>query len=108
MGFERNTKNQYRRQGQSPKLTLAGRFEGSINGWPVGLVAEGRDLVLTVSHWRTMFTIRRCFHRKTETVRNFLSRHQLRLFVRVRWFGQVRVYPNSSLLIRWISRSGYI
>jgi hypothetical protein len=48
MGSERDDEDPHRERGSTPKLRLAGRIDGVIDGRPVILVAERQDLVLIV------------------------------------------------------------
>ena len=54
MGFERDDEDPHRAVESNPKLTLAGRLDGSIGGRPVNVIAEHRGLTLEVSDLRTL------------------------------------------------------
>ena len=102
MGSERDDEDPHRGRGATPKLRLAGRIDGMVDGRPVSLVAERQDLVLTVERWRTLLTIRRSSRSLIQALREFLTRSDIRLFVRIRWLGQVEVHPNPSYLVRML------
>ena len=57
MGSERDDEDPHRGRGSTPKLRLAGRIDGVVDGRPVSLIAERQNLVLTVERWRTLLTI---------------------------------------------------
>lgn len=102
MGPERDDEDPYRRRGSAPKLRLAGRIDGVVDGRPVSLVAERQDLVLAVRHWRTLLTIRRTSRSLIEPLRAILTRSDMRLFVRIWWLGRVEVHPHPSFLVRML------
>ena len=100
MGFERDDEDPHRGTGATPKLTLAGRIDGTVDGWPVSLVAERRNLVLDVGRFRTLLTIRRGGRSTFSPIRSFLAWSDIRLLVRIGWLGSVEVLPNPSYLVR--------
>jgi hypothetical protein len=100
MGSKRNDEDPHGGCGPTPKLRLAGQIDGVVDGRPVSLVAERQDLVLTVVRWRTLLTIRRSSRFLIRPVSEFLAQADLRLFVRIKWLGQVEVNPNPSLFVR--------
>ena len=102
MGSDWDHEDPHRGRGATPKLRLAGRIDGMVDGRPVSLVAARQDLVLTVKRWRTLLTIRRTSPSLTEPLRAFLTRSNIRLFVRISWFGRVEVHPNPSFLVRML------
>lgn len=102
MGSERNDEDPHGGRRPTPKLRLAGQIDGVVDGRPVLLVAEGQDLVLTVVRWRTLLTLRRSSRSLIRAVSEFLSRADLRLFVRIKWLGRMEVHPNPSLLVRML------
>lgn len=91
-----------RGRGSTPKLRLAGRLDGAVDGRPVSLVAERQDLVLTFVHWRTLLTMRRGARSLSRPLRAVLSRSDIRWLVRIRWLGEVEVQPKPSVLIRML------
>lgn len=102
MGTERDNEDSHRRRGSTPKLSLAGRIDGMVDGRPVTLIAEGQNLVLIVQRWRTLLTIRRSSRSVIQALSEFLTRSDIRLFVRIRWLGRVEVHPNPSFLVRML------
>ena len=99
MGSERDNEHPHRGRGSTPKLRLAGRIDGVVDGRLVRLIAERQNMVLTVERWRTLLTIRRSSRSLIQPLREFLTRSDIRLFVRIRWFGRVQVHPNPSFLV---------
>jgi hypothetical protein len=73
-----------------------------VDGRPVSLVGEKQDLVFTVRSWRTLLTIRRSSHSLIQNLRAFLTRSDIRLFVRIRWLGRVEVHPNPSFVVQML------
>jgi hypothetical protein len=100
MGPERDPEDSNEGAGQSPKLSLAGRIEGTIDGRPVSLVARGGDLTLSVGNLRTIVTLRRNWPAVIGSLRPLIERGNLRLLVQLRWTGALEVFPNPSLLLR--------
>lgn len=102
MGPERDDEDPHWGHGSTPKVRLVGRVDVLVDGRPASLVAQRHDLVLTVRHWRTLLTIRRCTRSMIQPLRAFLARSDIRLFVRIRWLGRVEVHPNPSFLVRMV------
>lgn len=100
MGSERNDEDSHWRRGSTPKLTLAGQIDAVVDGRPVSLTGERQDMVLSVGHWRTLVKIRRSSRPLIQTVREFVTRSDIRLFVRIKWLGRVQVHPNPSFWVR--------
>jgi hypothetical protein len=73
-----------------------------VDGRLVRLIAERKDMVLTVERWRTLLTIRRSSRLLIQSLREFITRSDIRLFVRIGWLGRVEVHPNPSFLIRML------
>ena len=106
MGSERDDEDPHRGRGSTPKLRLAGRIDGIVDGRPVSLVAERQDLVLTVGRMRTLKTIERSWRSIIHPLRRFLTRSDIRLFVRISWLGRVEVHPKPSFLVRMLLPPG--
>ncbi len=51
--------NRHHRSGPQPKLRLVGRLNGYLDGRPVSLVAQNRDLTLSVDKFSSLLTLRR-------------------------------------------------
>ena len=100
MGPDWDAENPHERSEQKPKLSWAGRLDGHVNGRPVSLVVENRDLILVADKIRTLFTLRRSWRATVRPLRVLLERADVRLLVRVGWLGRMEVFPNPSFLIR--------
>lgn len=92
--------------GQTPKLTLVGRLEGSLDGRPVSLVGENRDLTLRADDFRTLLTLRRWGNSASRPLFAALARADLRIFVRFGRIGAVEVFPNPTPLVGLIFKRG--
>ena len=102
MGSERHYEDSHRRRGSTPKLSLAGQIDGVVDGRPVTLLAERKDLILTAGRLRTLLMIERRWRSIIPTLRALLTRSDIRLFARIRWLGQVEVHPNPTFLVRML------
>jgi hypothetical protein len=100
MGPERHPESSHEGSRQKPKLSLAGRLDGHLDGRPVSLVAENRDLVLHAGRIRTLLTLRRSWKSTVQPLRAVLGRAEIPLMLRIGWFGKVEVFPNPIYLIR--------
>jgi len=72
-----------------------------MNGRPLSLVADGRDLTL-VAGVGTLVVLRRWWRPVVGPLRPVLAAAGLRLVARVGWLGPVQLLPNPSLLCRLI------
>jgi hypothetical protein len=100
MGLEWDCKDPDRRIGPTPKLTMAGRLDGEVDGRPVSLSAERQTLVFSAKSVRTLLTLRRSWRSMVEPLRALLTRSDVRLLVRVGWLGSLEVLPHPSYLVR--------
>ena len=103
MGAEWDSHNSYDRSATKPKVRLAGRFHGNVDGRPISLVAEDRDLIVEVGSLRTLFRIRRIWPVIFKSLQRFLRQYDIRLAVRLSWFGRIEVFPAPAFLMRrWL------
>ncbi len=102
MGPERDVENPHRRRGSTPKLSMAGQIVGVVDGRPMSLTADEQDLVLTVHHWRTLRTIRRCSRSLLQSLHTLGTRSDIRLFIRIRWLGRIEVHPKQPFWVRML------
>jgi len=100
MGLEWDCENPHGGIGPTPKLTMAGRIDGEVNGRPVSLTAEGQTVVFSAKSVRTLLTLRRSWRSMAHLLRALLTRSDVRLLVRIGWLGSVEVLPNPSCLVR--------
>lgn len=103
MGAQRHRKDPHPRPGPNPKLTLAGRLDGFVNGRPVSLVAHDDGITLVpggVGTLLTLFRLRRSWRLVAGPLRRVLDRTNIRLYVRIGWFGRVQLLPDPGLIFR--------
>ncbi len=100
MGPEWDCEDPHGRIGPTPKLTMAGRIDGEVDGRPVSLTAERQTLVFSAKSVRTLLKVRRSWRSMVQPLRALLTRSDVRLLVRVGWLGSVEVLPNPSYLVR--------
>lgn len=83
-------------------MSLAGRIDGEVGGRPMSLVAESQNLVVNLGSLRALWMIRRGSRAIIQPLRSFVARSDIRLFVGIKWWGRVEVYPNPSFLVRML------
>ncbi len=101
MGPQRRRQDPHE-QRHSPKLSMAGRLDGSIDGRPFIFRADGDLATFSTPHLRALWKLRR--HRKllgslrraAEYTGNF------KLMASLPWLGRVEIYPRPGLLVRLI------
>ncbi len=99
MGHERDDQDPHQGPGPRPKLILAGRLDGTFDGRPVSLVAEGRDLILGAGDLATLLALRKSWQ-GAHPVRALLRQGGIRLQARAPWLGKVEVFPSPNFLVR--------
>ena len=91
--------------GAKPKVILAGRLDGSVDGRPMSVVAADREIIVDVGSLRTLFLISRIWPVIFKPLQSFLRQYDIRLAVRLNWFGRIEVFPVQSFLMRlWLLR----
>lgn len=103
MGAERHREDPHPRPGPNPKLTLAGRLDGFVNGRPVSLVTDGDTVTLVPGSTSTLLALvrlRRSWRHLAGSLRQVLARTNIRLYVRVGWLGRVQLLPDTSPFFR--------
>ena len=78
---------------------MVGRLHGDINGRPVSLVAEKRELVLAADKLIALLTLRRTW-KASVPLWSVFERVGIRVLVQSRWLGITEVWPKPSYLIR--------
>ena len=84
---------------------MAGRLDGFVNGRPLSLVAGGDGVTLVpggIGTLPALFRMRRSWRLVAGPLRTVLDRANVRLNVRVGWFGRVQLLPNPSPMCRLI------
>ena len=102
MGSDRYDENTNAGFESGPKLIMAGRLDGFVDGRPVSFVANDGDLTLVVNNFGTLFTLKRSWPGARRGLLAFLKATNVRLRVRVKWFGEVEVFPRAHFLIRFV------
>jgi hypothetical protein len=100
MGAERDDQNSHSQSGPNPKLSLAGRLDGSVDGRPFRLVADNRDLLFAPNKLSTLLLLQRSWRATLYPLREIFRLAQIRLLVRIGWFGNVEVFPKPNYLLR--------
>ncbi len=105
MGAERHREDPHPRPGPNPKLTLAGRLDGFVNGRPVSLVADGDTVTLVPGSLGTLLALmrlRRSWRHVAVSLRQMVARTNIRLYVRVGWLGRAQLLPDTSPFLRLV------
>jgi hypothetical protein len=105
MGAERDAQGPHQGFEQGPKLSLAGRLDGNVNGRPFSLTADNRDVTLAVSRVSTLLSLRRSWQDTVQPLHEFFRRAGIRLLVQAPWLGTFEVFPNPSYLTRLLLRT---
>lgn len=99
MGFERNAEDPHKGAGSEPKMSWAGRFDGCIDGRPVSLVMDGRDIKVLAAELGTLVALRRNWQ-AVRLLGSLLKWANIRVLVRLKWLGYLEVFPSPSPLVR--------
>ena len=81
-------------------MSLAGRLDGYMDGRPLSLVAENREITLIARRLRTLLALRESWWAFGQLLGNFLQPAGIRIVVRMKWFGNVEVFPRPNFLTR--------
>ena len=84
-----------------PKIGLVGCLEGSVDGWPVRIVAGNGELSVDLP-FMSLLSMRRTWPGIPPSVDALLRLAHIRLFIRAGWLGFVEVSPKPSLLTRFL------
>jgi hypothetical protein len=101
MGAARNLENPYERYGYVPKLTLAGRLAGTLNGRPVVIDADDSGVLVSFSALRTAWAARRTAYSLVPVLR-LLKRNGIALRLRLAGLVTVDLLPTPSGVVRLI------
>ncbi len=101
MGVERRDENPRDRIGATPKLSLAGRLDGFVDGRPVSLQSDHRVAIVSLGDLRTLREIRTCWASISVSMQAVLKRTDTRLLLRLPWLGTFEVSPKW----RWLGWS---
>ena len=100
MGSPWNDENPYQKCGSKPKLILAGRLVGTVDGRPVSLIAKGHELTFSVSKVATLFALRRFWNYLSPLLGVLPEQSGIKLLVRLGWLGSLEAHPRPGLLLR--------
>ena len=99
MGPERDGEDSHAGPGQNPKLSLAGRLDCHVDGRPFSLVADKREVTLSIGKFSTLLKLRQGWQTLMQPVRALFESADIRLLLRIPWFGKVEVFPNPNCMI---------
>ena len=99
MDPERDAEDSHAGPGQNPKLSLAGRLDCYVDGRPLSLVADKREVTLSIGKFNTLLTLRRGWKTVMQPVRVLFELAEMRLLLRIPWFGKVEVFPNPNYIV---------
>jgi hypothetical protein len=100
VGDDRQTQDQHKQRSEDvPKLTLAGRLEGTLSGGPVEIVAEGRELLIVLPSLSSAWRVRRFVDTLLPSMRQ-LRRWGVLLRVQIGARWTLQVLPKPHFLIR--------
>lgn len=100
MGVEWDDEDSNRGQRFEPKLTLAGRLEVLAGGQPLSIVAEQRDVVISIGTLRTLVRLRRNMRMLFIPMLSLLRSSESRLLLRLLPFGTLELYPRPNAFVR--------
>ena len=102
MGAARDHENPDERHGYVPKLILAGRLTGTLDGRPVVIEAGESGLLLSMSAVQSAWAARRTVSSLLPVLQT-LKRVQVPLRLRIAGIVSVELLPNTSTLAKLFS-----
>jgi hypothetical protein len=106
VGSKRQDEDSHLRSGPSPKLSLVGHLHCELDGRPVSLVAENRELVLYADKLKALLALRRAWQASRLPLRSFVERAGIQVLLRSRWFGTLEVLPNPNYFLSFLLPRG--
>ena len=82
---------------------MVGRIDGSIDGRPIQVHADGHSLTVRLSSLRTIARMRDVWAPLRTMLDVLGDRSKMRITVRVPWLPAVDVHPRPSAVVRWFS-----
>lgn len=73
---------------------MVGRLQGSVDGRPILLIAQGQSLTLRCEGAFAAVKLRKSGQTLFRLFEPFIRRSGLRLLVQVGWLGSIEIYPN--------------
>ena len=99
MGSPRDAEDSHARHGYVPKLILAGRLTGTVDGRPVVISADDAGVTLDLSSLRSAWKLRN-YGSAAFPVLQLLKASRIPLTLRVAGALSVPVLPKAGLLVR--------
>ena len=99
MGSARHTEDSHAGHRHVPKLILAGRFTGTLDGRPVVISADDAGVILDLATLRSAWTLRN-YGSVGLPLLQLLKASQIPLTVRVAGAVSIPLLPKAGLLVR--------
>jgi len=106
VGAARDHENPDERHGYVPKLILAGRLTGTVNGRPVVIEAGESGLLVSMSAVQSAWAARRTVRPLLPVLRT-LKRFHVPLRLRVAGIMSIDLLPNSSTVLKLFAPALY-
>jgi hypothetical protein len=78
---------------------MVGRLDGFLDGRPLSLVAEDGAVTLNSDNLTSLLKLRRIWRTRVQPLLTIVEREDIRLLVRVRWLGNIEVFPRPNYLV---------
>lgn len=102
MGAAWHAQDPHPGHGNAPKLILAGRLTGTLNGCPVVIEADSAGLVVAIASVREAWASSRSMG-SLLPVLGVLQRHRIAVRVKIAGCVTLDVLPKPSLLVRFLA-----
>jgi hypothetical protein len=79
---------------------MVGRLDGFLDGRPLSLVAADGAVTLNSDNLTSLVKLRRIWRTMAQPLLTIVEREDMRLLVRVRWLGNLEVFPRPKYLVR--------
>ena len=79
---------------------MVGRLDGVLDGRPLSLVAKDGAVTLNSNNLTSLLKLRRIWRTMAQPLLTIVEREDIRLLVRVRWLGNIEVFPRPKFLVR--------
>ena len=100
MGSAWRAKDPHAGHGNAPKLILAGRLVGALNGRPVVIDADGSGLAVAFASFRQAWPSRRSL-KSLLPILGVLKRHGIAVRVKIKGLVSLELLPKPSNLARF-------
>ena len=102
MGAARNDEDPNAGYRYSPKLILAGRLTGTLDGRPVVISADGGGITVDIAMLRTAWTLRN-YGSVASPILQFLKASRIPLTLRLAGSVSVPILPQAGWLVRFFA-----